>query len=404
MENIFTESFENYDISVIPCFLKINNDSIHDYELYFYISSPKNQLELVYLNYSKNSFYNESLWVIDKKVSDFIIYESHNLISFTSKFINDEIDNTFIDIDIPDSLIEIINLKIVKELDEYLYLDPESQQYYTVKDEIFNQRSKSGVYQKNNFQFSELFFKTVRIRLNMDEKQLLKKIKSQSNIHSLAELISIFSNNKLFLIKAIKEKPEVIKYCDEIIFDDKVFTKKVITGNPDSYLYFNDKQKNDLEIIWLVLNIRPVLLKDVPELYKSNRDIVLLAVNNLGSSLQYASEDLKNDIEIVTAALTNTGTSIHYASESFKSNIELILIGVKNNASMLMYIDQSLMLDRNFILKCADLNGRILKFVNESFKNDIEIITKCLMNKREAVSFIPSHLLNDPIILEILGQ
>jgi hypothetical protein len=156
------------------------------------------------------------------------------------------------------------------------------------------------------------------------------------------------------------------------------------------------------KIIELAVQIRGLLLYDMPENIRNNKKIVKLAVQQNGHALDCVSDELKDDKEIVLLAIQQNGDAIQYVSDNL-INEELILLAIENGGTI-ENISDEFRDNINIIKKAVIKNGLELEFASDRLKNNKEIAILALLSRKYAKHYISDELKSDIDIINLLNK
>ena len=158
--------------------------------------------------------------------------------------------------------------------------------------------------------------------------QILKSIKSYCYVYDQKH--DIYWNNASFVLKAVYEDGNMIKYVSEILMNDKKFILKALKIN--TYVFFkrlSEEFRNDKEIVFEALKNYPWVLNYLSEEFRNDKEFVLLALKSDPWVLVSASQELQNNKDFILEAIKIQGRTLEYTSPEMKSNKKLRIAAIK---------------------------------------------------------------------------
>ena len=146
--------------------------------------------------------------------------------------------------------------------------------------------------------------------------------------------------------------------------------------------------------------------KNIPKILINDIEILLEANKTYPKSILYTSEKNKNNKELILILIKNNINSYNYISEPFKNNEEILLKAIRNCSNFLSQEFNRLeSFDKYFILKVINIDIKNYKFIPDKFKNDNFIILELIKTNTDFLRNNP-NILNDcnkDIILKIIN-
>ena len=163
----------------------------------------------------------------------------------------------------------------------------------------------------------------------MDKETLLNKIRKNSDISFLEDMSADLKSDYDFILNAVKNHGESLKYASDSIKDnrivvleairptdikavlknenaiahasrkllnDKSFILEALTVNAKIYPFLDEVFKEDFEIIKHTIKSNPKVFEKLSEKYRGNFEIAKLAISAYAYNLKYASKELQNNI------------------------------------------------------------------------------------------------------------
>jgi len=133
--------------------LIVFEDSKYEYKIIFVINFPDKKTDYLLVNYSKNGSFNEEFIKVafDYENNNYNYWVSFNLNYYTTKYTNNTQEFGFSETEIPDEDLYILQNHLVPELNKFLDLDNESQDFFSVKDELMLKLDDEGIFQSDIF-------------------------------------------------------------------------------------------------------------------------------------------------------------------------------------------------------------------------------------------------------------
>ena len=135
--------------------------------------------------------------------------------------------------------------------------------------------------------------------------------------------------------------------------------------------------------------------KNIPKILINDIEILLEANKTYPKSILYTSEKNKNNKELILILIKNNINSYNYISEPFKNNEEILLKAIRNCSNFLSQEFNRLeSFDKYFILKVINIDIKNYKFIPDKFKNDNFIILELIKTNTDFLRNNP-NILND---------
>lgn len=160
--------------------------------------------------------------------------------------------------------------------------------------------------------YSNLIFESMDKSLKSDPNIMLELLNRKAEI---TELEPSLLGNSDFLIKTIKNKPELFKHGDQCLAKDVDFIRGSVASNPIVWSYLSEEQKDDTEIREALGDVKRCLLDELglpnedpdyesyvahlPTEITSNRDFARHYFQKNYWFLSKLSDELKDDLEII---------------------------------------------------------------------------------------------------------
>ena len=134
--------------------LKVFEDSKYEYKIIFVINFPDKKTDYLLVNYSKNGLFNEEFIkvVYDSENNNCSYWVSFNLNYYSMKYTNNTLESGFSETEIPEEELHILQNHLVPELNKFLDLDNESEEFFSVKEEHLLQLDDEGIFQSAIFE------------------------------------------------------------------------------------------------------------------------------------------------------------------------------------------------------------------------------------------------------------
>lgn len=219
--------------------------------------------------------------------------------------------------------------------------------------------------------------------LKNDTDLILGALEETRNGEILKDVSEELRGNKEFMIKAVEQSFEGLKFASKELQNDKEVVLKAVQHAPSEFVYASENLKNDKEFMLELLqcsNISGLALEYASEELKRDKDVVLTAVKTNGGALEYASEELQNDKEVVLVGVRQSADQqraycLDYASERLRGDKEVVLEAAKYSVSALMYANEELKNDRECMLEAIKSNEEALKYVSDELRNDKNFVS-----------------------------
>ena len=269
--------------------------------------------------------------------------------------------------------------------------------------------------------------------------QALSNLPDTHSKNSLQRYCSIINasptlkDDREFCLTAVKSDGANIQYVSERLLKDIELVEEAFINSRGLNLFVQDHRlgvfSDNKEFILKLIKNGAAPLDYVSNNLKDDIDIVISAVANNGSQLKFASDRLKDNQQIILKAIENDSKYFEYASNNLKSNVEFISnviintkyyirsrtspILIKENPDdykfvpnleyIFKYCSEQILSNKELMILAVKQEGSLIAFASEVLKLDKEIVLTALQNRpTKDILMLASKKLQEDLDLLIL--
>ena len=233
-------------------------------------------------------------------------------------------------------------------------------------------------------------------------KDLIEKVNSVTN--TIFELIpEKLKKNKSILIK-IAQKIQYLGQKLEGYFDknDLQFFSEVVKKNGDFIYFASEKLRDDEELVKVAIKFGDCSLSNISERLRNDPEMVIWAIeNNRPALLSSAGEIAKDDFDVIKTAVCRQGSALDWASERLRDDNEIVKLAVDEDPYALKYASERIRNDKTFVLKICEKEIHAYIYAGDSLWSDKDFALFVAPKVANCLDHFSSKIQKDPDVLSV---
>ena len=210
-----------------------------------------------------------------------------------------------------------------------------------------------------------------------DDKEFMLEALNKLNVGAFTYSSERLRNDRDFVLKAVDIDLRILSSTH--FRNDKSFMLDAIRQNKDAIKYLRYSGFTlDKPFILETVRIDGRVLEFAPSNFTDDKEIVLEAIKSNSYAFKYASLRLRNDKEVVFEAIKKNPTMFKFAGNSIKTNKDILIKAIKLNPLAYKYIPEDFKKNKLFTIdllrECPEASSFVL---SGNPKLDEEIISLC---------------------------
>ena len=232
-------------------------------------------------------------------------------------------------------------------------------------------------------------------------KDLIEKVNSVTN--TIFELIpEKLKKNKSILIKIaqkIQLGDELEGYFNE---NDFQFFCEVVKKNGDFIYFASEKLRDDEELVKVAIKFGDGSLSNISERLRNDPEMVIWAIeNNRPALLRSAGEIAKDDFDVIKTAVCRQGSALDWASERLRDDNEIVKLAVDEDPYALKYASERIRNDKTFVLKICEKEIHAYIYAGDSLWSDKDFALFVAPKVPNCLDHFSSKIQKDPDVLSV---
>ncbi len=195
----------------------------------------------------------------------------------------------------------------------------------------------------------------IHLRSSVDFYSALANSCSELPIDFIAVADAKIISNKELMLRFLNLDQGIgtlLKYVTSKLRNDKEFVIRAVKARPDNFQYASDKLRDDRDVVNTLLTSSWFdQLEYASSRYKSDRAVARTILSQYGSALKYFSAEIKGDKELVKLASNSYPDAIKYATDDLLADKDFIL---SLQYVSIEYVHKSLLNNKSFVLQAID--------------------------------------------------
>ena len=264
------------------------------------------------------------------------------------------------------------------------------------------------------------YYKKIKSELKYDKEIIMNAALSDPYYGSCLNYIPAeYKSDKEFMKFYIKINGYNIRFASEELKNDEELVNLAISSDFGNVLqYLPDVYKDNEELVLLILNKYPKCFEYISTRLQNKKEIIMLCIEKLKSCkynnnniLQLINNTNKNDKEIVLLLVSMNGNDIQYVSNTLALDKDIVHAAIRNDPTAYKYIHESFFNNKEFILLCLNNNNIIsngydknyyedfLEDLNDEFKDDKDIVIASIRKCCKNINYCSKRLRNDKQVI-----
>ena len=232
-------------------------------------------------------------------------------------------------------------------------------------------------------------------------KDLIEKVNSVTN--TIFELIpEKLKKNKSILIKIaqkIQLGDELEGYFNE---NDFQFFCEVVKKNGDFIYFASEKLRDDEELVKVAIKFGDGSLSNISERLRNDPEMVIWAIeNNRPALLRSAGEIAKDDFDVIKTAVCRQGSALDWASERLRDDNEIVKLAVDEDPYALKYASERIRNNKTFVLKICEREIHAYIYAGDSLWSDKDFALFVAPKVPNCLDHFSSKIQKDPDVLSV---
>lgn len=239
------------------------------------------------------------------------------------------------------------------------------------------------------------------LELEIFVKDMIEKVNSVTN--SIFELIpENLKKNKSILIKIaqkIQLGRELEGYFDK---NDFQFFSEVVKKNGDFIYFASEKLRDDEELVKAAIKFGDCNLRNISERLRNDPEMVIWAIeNNRPAKLRSAGEIARDDFDVIKTAVCRQGGALGWASDRLKDDNEIVKLAVNEDPFALKYASERIRNDKTFVLKICEKEIHAYIYAGDSLWSDKDFALFVAPKVPNCLDHFSSKIQKDPDVLSV---